>query len=328
MQCCICGRDLTGQPAMVDRATGEAFCGADSHYFGMHPNSRPRRPAFGESGSPSAMPSQSTSAPPPAVASAPVAVEPGTVAGTAGAPIGPKPNPFQRIIGVLTAPVTAFDSIAKRPDVLVPLIIIVVFTIVANVLIARNVDFASITRQAIEDSQSSTQQMSAEQMERGVRFGAAIAKAMTYAAPILQIIVLAVIAGLMLIGFRMFGGEGDYKQAFSITVYSWYPMAIFGIISMIVLLTRKSISVVDLANPVRSNLGFLANIKTQPFAYAMLSSLDVFSFWTMALMIIGYSAMSRMSKEKVAAVVITYWVLYIGVFKMIGAALSSMGKKA
>lgn len=325
MQCCICGRDLTGQPQMVDRATGEAFCSADSHYFGMHPSNRPRRPAFG--GSPTAMPSPPTSTP-STVAGGPTAHEPGIVVGTAGAPAEPKPNPFQRIIGVLTAPVPTFDSIAKRPDVLVPLIVLIVFSIVANVLIARNIDFTSITRQAIEDTQSSTQQMTSEQMERAVRFGSAIAKAMTYAGPILQIVVLAVVAGLMLIGLRMFGGEGDYKQAFSITVYSWYPLTIFGMISMIVLLSRKSISVIDLANPVRSNLAFLANFKTQPFAHAILSSLDVFSFWTMALMVIGYAAMSRMSKGKTAAIVITYWVLYIGIFKMIGAALRSMRAKA
>jgi hypothetical protein len=327
MQCCICGRDMTGQPAMVDKATGEAFCSADSHYFGMHPSNRPQRPAFGGSGNPSGMPSPPVSTP-SVVTSEPASGGRGIVVGTVGAPAEPKPNPFQRIIGVLTAPVPTFDSIAKRPDVLVPLIILIVFSIVANVLIARNVDFASITRQAIEDSQSSTQQMTSEQMDRAVRFGSAIAKAMTYAGPILQIIVLAVIAGLMLISFRMFGGEGDYKQAFSITVYSWYPLTIFGIISMIVLLSRKSISVIDLGNPVRSNLGFLANMKTQPFAYAILSSLDVFSFWTMALMVIGYAAMSRMSKGKAAAVVITYWVLYVGIFKMIGAALSSMRAKA
>jgi len=42
MKCCICGRDLTGLPAMLDRATGEAFCSLHSHYLGLHPSNRPR----------------------------------------------------------------------------------------------------------------------------------------------------------------------------------------------------------------------------------------------------------------------------------------------
>lgn len=43
MKCCICGRDLADQPAMVDHALGEAFCQQDGHYFGVHPSNRPRR---------------------------------------------------------------------------------------------------------------------------------------------------------------------------------------------------------------------------------------------------------------------------------------------
>lgn len=49
MKCCICGQNLEGQPAMVDRATGEAFCSRDSHYFGLHPSNRPQRATVHES---------------------------------------------------------------------------------------------------------------------------------------------------------------------------------------------------------------------------------------------------------------------------------------
>ena len=48
MKCCICDKDLTGLPAMVDRTTGEAFCEQDAHYFGMHPSNRPKRPTVQE----------------------------------------------------------------------------------------------------------------------------------------------------------------------------------------------------------------------------------------------------------------------------------------
>lgn len=240
----------------------------------------------------------------------------------------PKPNGFQRIVGVLTAPTSTFERIAARPDVLVPLLVVLLFSIVTNVMLAQHIDFGAITRQAIEDSQRPGQQMTAEQMDRAVRFGGAIAKAMTYAGPVISLIVLAVIAGLMLIGFRMFGGEGDFKQAFSITVYSWFPMILFGIVSLVVLMSRKSVSAMDLRNPVMSNLGFLADPMKKPFAFAILSSIDVFSIWTMVLMVIGFTFMSRMSRGKTAAVVVTYWVLYIGIFKMIGAAFQAMRAKS
>jgi Tfp pilus assembly protein PilF len=41
MVCCVCGKDLAGVPAMIDRVTGEAFCESDSQYFGLDPKQRP-----------------------------------------------------------------------------------------------------------------------------------------------------------------------------------------------------------------------------------------------------------------------------------------------
>ncbi len=248
-------------------------------------------------------------------------------------PVAPKPNapetranPFQRIAGVFFSPGETFDSIALRPDILAPLLILIVISLAANLLIAQHIDFTVITRDAIEQSPNASQ-MTPAQIERGVRFGAAIAKATTYAAPVLQLIVLAIVSGIFLISFRMFGGEGDYKQSFSILVYGWYPLLVQAIIATVVLMNRKELTAWDLSNPVRSNLAFLVDRKVQPFAAALLGSLDVFTIWSVVLFIIGYAAMSKLSKSKSAAIVIALWVLYIGIFKLTGAAFQVMRMK-
>lgn len=241
-------------------------------------------------------------------------------------PAEPKPNPFERITGVFFSPVETFNSIAKRPDILVPLLILIVISLAANILVAQRINFASITREAIEQTPNAGQ-MSAEQIDRAVRFGSAIAKVTTYAAPALQLIVLALVAGIFLMCFRMFGGEGNYKQAFSVLVYGWYPLLLQAIIATAVLMSRHGITAGDLRNPIRSNLAFLADPKTQPFATALLGSLDIFTIWALVLFIIGYAAMSKFSKGKSAAVVISLWVLYVGVFKLTAAALQAMRMK-
>jgi hypothetical protein len=248
-------------------------------------------------------------------------------------PVAPQPtaaetkvNSFQRITGVLFSPAETFESIASRPDILIPLLILMAISLTANILIAQHVDFGSITRDAIEQS-SNASKMTPDQVERGVRFGAAIAKATTYAAPVLQIIVLSIVAGMFLLSFRMFGGEGDYKQAFSILVYGWYPLLVQAIIATVVLMNRKELTAWELSNPIRSNLAFLVDRKVQPFAAALLGSLDIFTIWSVVLFIIGYAAMSKMSRSKSATIVIALWVLYVGIFKMGGAALQAMRMK-
>ena len=46
----------------------------------------------------------------------------------------PKPNSFQRIIGVLFSPDSTFKSIARRPDWVVPLVLLLVISLAAGVI--------------------------------------------------------------------------------------------------------------------------------------------------------------------------------------------------
>jgi hypothetical protein len=218
-----------------------------------------------------------------------------------------KVNSFQRIAGVLFSPSETFASIARRPDVLVPLVILLIISLVSGWTIAGRVDFTALAREGMEANPRSAD-MPPDQMNRMVRIMSSSMKAMTYASPLLSIVILLIIAGVLLLAFRLFGGEGNFKQAFSVTVYSWYPGLIKGIISLIVLLNRKSVSMYDLQNPVRSNLGFLTSPKTDAVRFALLSSLDIFTIWMLVLFIIGFAAISRLSKAKSAAIVIGLWV--------------------
>ena len=231
--------------------------------------------------------------------------------------VAPKPNTFQRIAGVLMSPASTFEDIARRPDVLIPLLVIVVCSIIGTALIVPRVDFAATYREAFEGMN-----VPAERMERSIRMAAAVGKATAYFGPVLQLIAFAVIAGVLLIAFRMFGGEGDYKQAFSVVLYSWMPLVIKSILAIVVIMTKKTITLPDLANPLRSNLAFLADMKQQPLLFSLFGSLDIFTIWTLILMIIGFAALSRSSKAKSAAIVISLWLIVV-LFKLGGAALGA-----
>lgn len=242
--------------------------------------------------------------------------------GPAAAP--EKPNPFQRIAGVLFAPAETFQSIARKPDILVPLLILLIIAGVCGALIANHIDFAAPAREAMESRGGN---LPPEQMERAVRMSAAIGKVATYASPLFSLIGLAVLSGVLLLAFRLFGGEGDYKQAFSVATYASYVSLIESILRTIVLMTRKSISPEALPTILRSNLAFLVDFKTQPMAFALLSSLDIFTIWLVALLIIGFAAVSRLSKEKSAAIVISLWavviVIKLGFFALRAARMGS-----
>ena len=62
---------------------------------------------------------------------------------------------------------------------------------------------------------------------------------------------------------------------------------------------------------VRSNLGFLIERKASPALQSLLESLDVFSFWSLALFVVGFAAAARISRKSAAGVIVALWILYV-----------------
>ncbi|HEU4521364.1 MAG TPA: Yip1 family protein [Thermoanaerobaculia bacterium] len=220
----------------------------------------------------------------------------------------PAKSGWARLAGVLFAPVETFRDIARKPDIIIPLVAIVLVSAVIAIVMAPRVDFESAMREQMAQSNPN---LAKDDLDRMVRFSTALSKAFVYVSPIINVIIFAIVAGILLLAFRLFGGEGTFKQAFSVTMYSWLPMIIGGVAAIIVMLVRGTVSAEDLSTLVMSNPGFLVDMKENPVAFAFLSSIDVFTIWTLVLFIIGFSFLSRMPRGRSAAIVLTLWGLMV-----------------
>ncbi|MDQ6803242.1 MAG: YIP1 family protein [Acidobacteriota bacterium] len=232
---------------------------------------------------------------------------------------GPKPSGFQRIIGVLISPDETFASIARQPDFLAPLLLILILAVVGGIIFAQRVDFAAPAREAMEQRGN----MSEAQMESALKISAAIGKIFSYGAPVVSVIVLLIVSAVLLLAFRMMGGEGTFKQAFAATVYAWMPLTILNIILLVIIMAKTGITALDLPTLVMSNPAFLVTMKEHPFLFALLASIDIFTIWTLVLFIFGFSHLSKFSKSKSAAVVITVWVIWTCI-KLIGPTIRAL----
>lgn len=232
----------------------------------------------------------------------------------------PAQNTFQRIAGVLFAPADTFRDIARRPDIVMPLIILVIIGFVTSALIIPRMDFEAAFR---EQMASQNSKMSDADLDRAAKMGSAFGKVMAWTGPVWGILIWAVIAGVLLLAHRLFGGEGNFKQAFSTVLYSWIPLTINGIVTGIVAVARGEIDPTTMQTLVKSNPAFLVDMKENPILFSALSSLDLFTIWTLILLIIGFATLSRLSRAKSAAIVISLWLLTVVVklgFAAMGAA--------
>lgn len=236
-------------------------------------------------------------------------------------PVEPKTNVFQRIAGVLFAPVDTFREIARRPDVVAPIIVLVVISFATTLVLVPRMDFEEAFRQQMAQS---GQEMSEADLERVMGFTNAFAKVVAYTGPLWGILFYLIVAGVLLLAFRLFGGEGTFKQAFSVTLYAWIPLALYSIVVAIVGMTRSSINPTTMPTLVKSNPGFLVDMTEQPVLFALLSSFDIFTIWTIVLLIFGFAAVSRVSAGKSAAIVVSLWLVTI-VVKTGFAAIGQIG---
>lgn len=237
-------------------------------------------------------------------------------------PASEKPSPFARIAGVFFSPVETLQSIAQRPDIVVPLVLLLLLMIPMGIIAATHVDFASAAREAV----SANPNISPKQAARAVAFSQTIGRGVAYGSPLLSIVVVLIVAGIFLLAFRLMGGEGDYKQALSVVTYVWYVYIVEGALRSVILINKGMVGAERMATLLRSNLGFLTDLKEHPMLFALLSSIDIFNLWVLALLVIGFAFVSRLARAQSTAIVASLYMVVV-LIKVALGALQMLGRR-
>jgi hypothetical protein len=232
---------------------------------------------------------------------------------TVGEPVLPakKLNGFERLAGVLFSPGETFDDIARRPDFAVPLIVIVLLGFLSTAVVLPRFDYDSLQAQQAKQMRKKNPNVTDADIERVSKITRAGTKVFAWMGPLVIVCWYAIVAGVLLLGFRLFGGEGRYAQAFSATLYAWVPLVIFSVISTIVTFAQGTFDPVTAATQVKSNPAFLTDMNAHPVLFSLLSSFDLFTIWTIVLLVFGFAALSRTTKAKAATIVVSLWLALI-----------------
>lgn len=235
---------------------------------------------------------------------------------------GDNTNPFSRLTGAFFAPVSTFESIARKPDWLVPLILIVALSILSVFMVSSKIDVEASIREQLAD-----RNMTEEQIDQAVEIGVKVQKFTMPIAIVMTPVMLVIIAGILLLAFRVMGGEVGFLQSFGITLYAWLPQALKGLVMSVLIALRDKVTQNEVVTILKSNLGFLADPIEKPIPFAILSSIDVFNFWTIALLGIGFAFATKWPRPKAVTLVGVLYVVII-LFKVGMAALQSLGGAA
>jgi len=220
------------------------------------------------------------------------------------------------LANALAAPKSAFESLARRPTFGLAMIVLVVLAAVLGYLAMSKVTPADFLK-TIEESGRQLPPTAADHADRmlavtkWIQVGAALV-----VGPLLYLAV----AGLFLVIFRTSGSDITFRQSLATTVHGLLPFGVLAIVGIAVTLGKSEVSLsqVQSGNLVASNLGFLAGSGASKAMKALLTSLDVFSLWCVALLAIGYRIVGRVRAGTAWAGVLVVWI--VGILIKVGLA--------
>jgi hypothetical protein len=231
----------------------------------------------------------------------------------------PSDSALSRIFGVFFSPTRTFESIAARPTWLAPLLIWTMLSLAVTFVLLPRMDFRDAIRKSMERR---GQTVSQEQVDSIAEKQAGISRTIGWGIGVLSPTFVALIVGVVYWGaHKSFGKDMSFGQAFGVTTHAFLPAAFGSLLLIPVLIQRGTVSPEGVGDLLKSNLGFLVDPESKAL-HSLASSIDIFSFWTIALLSIGYSRAARTTLGMSAGIVIALWLVYVVAKAGLAAAFS------
>jgi len=203
------------------------------------------------------------------------------------------------LVGVFLDPRRTFESIDRKPDYLVPLLLVIVvgtlFTIITWPIIESTLMQAQIEQL---EEQGMTQEQIDQAMSVGKMFG--------FIGPAISIILGSLVVSLILLfaGNVMMGGSSKFKKVFSVYCYSGVISILAYVIKLPLALNKNSLEVYI------SPAALFPASAQDTILFKVAAVFDVFVIWQLIVVTVGMSVIFKTSFQKAITVVGTLYIIY------------------
>ena len=231
-----------------------------------------------------------------------------TDAPAAASPAAGPDSVLGRLVGVFVAPVKTFASIARRPTWILPVAIATGLALPLSELVLSRTDLRSVIAERVAKSgRQLTESQIASAVEQTRRLSwlwdaiaVCVPAALTFA-----------VAAVLWVGCQAFGWEVRFRQSLGVTSHAFLPATLSSVALFFALWNRDTIDPRSVGDALPTHLGFLVSPQSDRVLHGLLSSLNLFSFWGMGLLILGLSAAANASRVRMATLVGSLWALFV-----------------
>jgi len=229
-----------------------------------------------------------------------------------------KPNPWGWMFGVIVDPANTFTQIvshtadphptdpAKTKDTTkwwLPLIVVALVAMVIAIWMVPNI-IIPMQREVISEmvfEQGGTQ----ADVDRAMSMASGFAMPSAIIGVFIQtFLMLFIVAGVLHLLVKMFGGKGTFRDGRAVVAYSMIVSAVGSLVKFPIMISKKTMM------PEVGPTLFFPSLEPSDRLFKLLyMGFDIFTIWWLIVLIVGLAAGYRVSRGKSAAVVIILWVL-------------------
>jgi len=213
----------------------------------------------------------------------------------------PRMSVLQRIYGVFVSPKATFADIARQPDWMVPFMLGLIGAALSGFYMQDLI--WEMTREQMQNNPN----IAPDQLETTLQAAEGWIRISSWLMPPLTTALMyAVIAGILLFtGNVLLGGEARFKPVFSAVCWSGLVNILNSVVNIPIMRSRG-----ELVSA--TNLTFLApGAEMQSPTYFLLSQLDLFYIWWVALIGMGFAAVYQYPPRKGMTVAALWWGVFI-----------------
>lgn len=230
----------------------------------------------------------------------------------------------ERVVDTFVAPTKTFADVLRSASWWLPFLLLMIAGYALTATIQTKVGWQQLVENEIKSNPKMSDQMSslsADQVATRQRIMQMSFRGGFYAGPVLNLAFVALSALLLwpTINFG-FGGRATYGRIFCVGMYAALPGMISGLLAALMLWAGRSPETFSTQTMLGSNPGYY--IDTPGALKTFLTSLDLFTIWTLVLLSIGLSIVAH-TKRSAGYLSVFGWFAVVVLFRTAMAAINS-----
>jgi Yip1 domain len=224
---------------------------------------------------------------------------------------------WQRVADVFTAPSKTFEDIKRgNTSWWLPFVIMAIVGYLLFAVVSTKVGMQQVVDNQIRMNPSQEERLAQappEQRQMAEKISLYVTEGIFIANPLLLLAILAIGSLILMATINFgFGGKAKFGSVFSVWMYAGLPGIIKVILGIVVIFAGVAPESFNIKNYAPTNFGaFLNPMDTNKALYALASSLDIVTIWTLILLGMGLAIVAGVKRPSGYMAVFGWFVLII-----------------